>query len=88
MGAGISSKALYKKMYNRLDKIRRDVNASGGNLTYKNRELNGFVGALPVNIYYSISYASNGECAGFLYIWCGGMKMELGDLIKYAKGVK
>ena len=82
MGAGISSKALYKKVYNRLDKIRRDVNASGGNLTYKNRELNGFVGALPVNIYYSISYASNGECAGFLNVWRGGIKIGLDDLTK------
>jgi len=67
MGAGISDKALYGRLYRRLHGILREMRKRFGeacNMRYENRSLVGDVAGVACEVYYSMLRASNGECAG------------------------
>ena len=73
MSAGLSTKQQYSRIYNRLQALRRELHKVGVGTIYTKRKLvysthndspdGGF------NISYTWTYASNGECAGFAYIY-------------------
>lgn len=61
MAAGLSKQALGSVIYRRLKKAERELKGKGVQCNYRDREVRGknFV------VFFAISRASNGECAGW-----------------------
>jgi hypothetical protein len=73
MGAGLSTKQINGRIYNRLQTIKRNLERAGVAVVYRNYSLIRFeaegtqkIGGF--NISFSVSTASNGKCAPLVYI--------------------
>lgn len=94
MAAGLSSKQIYQRIYHRLNRLAHKLRESLGDaieeLHYTDRELVGVISGKPVNLYYAVLRASNGECAGMLHAVVDGKDSGhlYGDYSRIIKQVK
>lgn len=79
MGAGISKKALYGRIYNSLKRIQRELETAGVVTKYRGQQLySGDDAHGGFNISIRVIRASNGECAGIntVYIPASGERVK------------
>lgn len=70
MGAGLSSKQLYNRIYGRLRRHMRTLAKAGAtDVHYKSEQVCGLYRGEHFRLYYNVMRASNGECCGILKCW-------------------
>ena len=84
MGAGLSQKQIYSRVYDRLQSIKRDLECQGVAVIYRKQSLIRYevensqkIGGF--NISFRISNSSNGEVAGFPTVYITGALRDNGN---------